>query len=112
MMPRPELLTNWKMFVVSICEETSVVQDVMFRYVSLEQRVPSYHPLREVRKVTDVVAAHAEAGIGCAVRRVLLKIQRLLDQPEDIHHIVVTSETFRVGPVSGEGPCTQGDCKH
>ena len=43
----------------------------MFSYVSLEQRVPSDHPLREVRKVTDVVlhtlspeldALYAEAG--------------------------------------------------
>src|ERR1700747_3426500 len=47
------------------------VQDGMFSYVSLEQRVPSDHPLREVRKVTDVVlhtlspeldALYAEAG--------------------------------------------------
>src|ERR1700751_4175995 len=46
-------------------------QDGMFSYVSLEQRVPSDHPLREVRKVTDVVlhtlspeldALYAEAG--------------------------------------------------
>jgi transposase len=43
----------------------------MFSYVSLEQRVPSDHPLRAVRKVTDVVlhtlspeldALYAEAG--------------------------------------------------
>jgi hypothetical protein len=27
----------------------------MFSYVSLEQRVPSDHPLREVRKLTDTV---------------------------------------------------------
>jgi transposase len=47
------------------------VQDGMFSYVSLEQRVPSDHPLRAVRKVTDVVlhtlspeldALYAEAG--------------------------------------------------
>jgi transposase len=31
------------------------VQDGMFSYVSLEQRVPSDHPLREVRKLTDTV---------------------------------------------------------
>src|ERR1700682_383351 len=31
------------------------VQDGMFSYVSLEQRVPSDHPLREVRRVTDTV---------------------------------------------------------
>jgi len=31
------------------------VQGGMFSYVSLEQRVPSDHPLREVRKVTDAV---------------------------------------------------------
>src|SRR6201987_4513989 len=30
-------------------------QDGMFSYVSLEQRVPSDHPLREVRKAPDVV---------------------------------------------------------
>src|SRR6201987_4872138 len=30
-------------------------QDGMFSYVSLEQRVPSAHPLREVRRVTDAV---------------------------------------------------------
>lgn len=27
----------------------------MFSYVSLEQRVPTDHPLREVRKITDAV---------------------------------------------------------
>jgi transposase len=46
-------------------------QDGMFSYVSLEQRVPSDHPLREVLKVTDIVlhtlspefdALYAEAG--------------------------------------------------
>lgn len=31
------------------------VQDGMFSYVSLEQRVPADHPLQEVRKVTDTV---------------------------------------------------------
>src|ERR1700751_2311144 len=31
------------------------VEDGMFSYVSLEQRVPSAHPLREVRRVTDAV---------------------------------------------------------
>jgi transposase len=31
------------------------VQDGMFSYVSLEQRVPSDQPLREVRRVTDTV---------------------------------------------------------
>ena len=31
------------------------VQDGMFSYVSLEQRVPADHPLRGVRKVTDTV---------------------------------------------------------
>src|SRR5580698_9234125 len=31
------------------------VQDEMFSYVSLEQRVPADHPLREIRKLTDVV---------------------------------------------------------
>jgi transposase len=47
------------------------VQDGMFSYVSLEQRVPSDHPLRAVRKVTDTVlrtlspefdALYAESG--------------------------------------------------
>ena len=31
------------------------VQDGMFSYVSLEQRVPQDHPLRQVRRLTDVV---------------------------------------------------------
>jgi transposase len=31
------------------------IQDGMFSYVSLEQRVPQDHPLRSVRKLTDVV---------------------------------------------------------
>jgi transposase len=31
------------------------IQDGMFSYVSLEQRVPADHPLREVRKLTDTV---------------------------------------------------------
>lgn len=31
------------------------IQDRMFSYVSLEQRVPSNHPLREVRKLTETV---------------------------------------------------------
>jgi transposase len=31
------------------------VQDGMFRYVPLEQRVPQDHPLRAVRKLTDAV---------------------------------------------------------
>lgn len=30
------------------------VQEGMFRYVSLEQRVPQDHPLRAVHKLTDV----------------------------------------------------------
>jgi transposase len=47
------------------------VQDGMFSYVSLEQRVPADHALREVRKVTDTVlrtlsaefdALYAESG--------------------------------------------------
>jgi hypothetical protein len=44
------------------------VQDGMFSYVSLEQRVPSDHPLREVRRVTDTVLRQAEPGVGRAVR--------------------------------------------
>jgi hypothetical protein len=59
-------------------------QGGMSSYVSLEQRVPSDHPLREVRKVTDVVLHTQTPELGCAVRRVLLKAQRLLDQAEDI----------------------------
>jgi transposase len=31
------------------------VQDGMFSYVTLEQRVPREHPLREIRRLTDVV---------------------------------------------------------
>ena len=31
------------------------IQDGMFSYVTLEQRVPADHPLREIRKLTDVV---------------------------------------------------------
>jgi hypothetical protein len=31
------------------------LQDGMFSYVTLEQRVPEDHPLREIRKLTDVV---------------------------------------------------------
>jgi hypothetical protein len=31
------------------------VQDGMFSYVTLEQRVPREHPLREIRKLTDQV---------------------------------------------------------
>src|SRR6202167_5992468 len=47
------------------------VQDGMFSYVSLEQRVPTDHPLREVRRLTDTVlgslcreldALYAEGG--------------------------------------------------
>src|ERR1700734_19154 len=31
------------------------VQDQMFSYLTLEQRVPADHPLREIRKLTDEV---------------------------------------------------------
>ena len=31
------------------------IQDGIFSYVSLEQRVPEDHPLREIRKLTDDV---------------------------------------------------------
>ena len=31
------------------------IQDGMFSYVSLEQRVPADHPLRGIRKLTDAV---------------------------------------------------------
>ncbi len=33
------------------------IQDGMFSYVSLEQRVPKDHPLRAVHKLTDAVLA-------------------------------------------------------
>src|ERR1039458_7372489 len=36
-------------------------QDGMFSYVSLEQRVPQDHPLRGIRKLTDVVLASLDA---------------------------------------------------
>src|SRR5580692_9242836 len=39
------------------------VQDGMFRYVSLEQRVPLDHPLREVRKLTDKVLRSLNAEL-------------------------------------------------
>src|SRR6201987_1826734 len=39
------------------------VQDGMFSYVSLEQRVPSAHPLREVRRVTDAVLRSLNAEL-------------------------------------------------
>ena len=47
------------------------IQDGMFSYVSLEQRVPRDHPLRAVRKLTDAAletlspefdALYAESG--------------------------------------------------
>src|ERR1700743_3477768 len=37
------------------------VQDGMFSYVSLEQRVPEDHPLRAVRKLTDGVLRSLDA---------------------------------------------------
>jgi transposase len=37
------------------------IQDVMFSYVSLEQRVPPDHPLRAVRKLTGMVLASLDA---------------------------------------------------
>jgi transposase len=37
------------------------IQDGMFSYVSLEQRVPQDHPLRAVRKLTNVVLASLDA---------------------------------------------------
>ena len=39
------------------------VQNGMFRYVSLEQRVPADHPLRAVRKLTDVVLRSLSAEL-------------------------------------------------
>ena len=55
------------------------VQDGMFSHVSLEQRVPADHPLREVRKLTDVVlgalsgeldALYAEGGRRHGITRI------------------------------------------
>jgi transposase len=37
------------------------VQDGMFSYVSLEQRVPVDHPLRGIRKLTDAVLSSLDA---------------------------------------------------
>jgi transposase len=37
------------------------IQDGMFSYVSLEQRVPADHPLRAVRKLTDAVLGSLDA---------------------------------------------------
>jgi transposase len=39
------------------------VQDGMFSYVLLEQRVPADHPLRGIRKLTDVVLASVDAEL-------------------------------------------------
>lgn len=39
------------------------IQDGMFSYVSLEQRVPADHPLRGVRKVTDAVLCSLNAEL-------------------------------------------------
>jgi transposase len=39
------------------------IQDGMFSYVSLEQRVPADHPLRGVRKVTDAVLRSLNAEL-------------------------------------------------
>ncbi len=37
------------------------VQDRMFSYVSLEQRVPAEHPLQAVRRLTDAVLEALDA---------------------------------------------------
>ena|SRR5437763_5492888 len=37
------------------------IQEGMFSYVSLEQRVPADHPLRAVRKLTDIVLGSLDA---------------------------------------------------
>jgi len=39
----------------------------MFSYVSLEQRVPADHPLREVRKVTDSVLRSLSAEFDAEI---------------------------------------------
>lgn len=39
------------------------VQDGMFSYVSLEQRVPADHPLRAVRKLSDTVLRSLSPGL-------------------------------------------------
>ena len=36
-------------------------QDGMFSYVSLEQRVPAVHPVREIRRLTDAVLGSLSA---------------------------------------------------
>ena len=38
------------------------LQGGMFSYVTLEQRVPQDHPLREIRRLTDVVLASLSAA--------------------------------------------------
>jgi hypothetical protein len=62
------------------------VQDGMFSYVTLEPRVPQDHPLREIRRLTDVVLRSLSAEFDemysasrrpsiapeCALRRLLL----------------------------------------
>jgi hypothetical protein len=40
-----------------------LVQDGMFSYVTLEQRVPEDHPLREIRRLTDVVLRSLSAEL-------------------------------------------------
>jgi transposase len=39
-------------------------QDEMFSVVTLEQRVPQDHPLREIRKLTDAVLVSLNAELG------------------------------------------------
>ena len=41
------------------------VRDGIFSYVSLEQRVPEDHPLREIRKLTDEVLRKRPVLAGC-----------------------------------------------
>jgi transposase len=41
------------------------VQDAMFSHVTLEQRVPKDHPLREIRKQTDVVLRSLSGDFDC-----------------------------------------------
>lgn len=87
----------------------------MFSYVSLEQRVPTDHPLREVRTITDEVlrtlspefdALYADSGRPSVapeyiLRALLLQVfysirsERLLVEQIDYHLL------FGVGPEGG-----------
>jgi hypothetical protein len=60
------------------------VQDRMFSYVTLEQRVPEDHPLREVRALTDGVLQSLDAEFEAARTaqgRLALRLQLRSPQP-------------------------------